>query len=399
LYCGEKADRQQIAPGFSSFEEAVVAIIILSIMSSFKLEFSSSTEGIVKNDMIKCFGDDAHEIFVFISKVIKSNIALNYDTSKALVKDYLKRYQSTSSKLKMKLICWTALVHILKLCSPSYDEVKIHSIQELRATYPAIINKLNDAKELGLFLEYCNSLRMALRVLSAKNNKKLLIDISSRLEGLSSKTYITGSGQSSETRRRVEVYEQEGGELPIPKRSRRSVEQDERITPCDATTVIMGPSNSFPNGNNDVLTHLDDFLPPNHDGPLFTLTANKGIQEQSFRANRDSSQNYQFPRPRDEILLSSSSSFQSGFLHSHATIPNHSCQSQEVFGTTMGHHNYISSESIGQQRHATIPNPNVLESNKFSDEELTFLFDVLFDRDSNHYALFPEHGDQQQVNH
>eukprot|EP00597_Dinobryon_sp_UTEXLB2267_P017847 CAMPEP_0201112130 /NCGR_PEP_ID=MMETSP0812-20130820/77052_1 /ASSEMBLY_ACC=CAM_ASM_000668 /TAXON_ID=98059 /ORGANISM="Dinobryon sp., Strain UTEXLB2267" /LENGTH=369 /DNA_ID=CAMNT_0047375389 /DNA_START=489 /DNA_END=1598 /DNA_ORIENTATION=- len=180
----------------------------------------------VRKAMRSCFGDEANESLLgFISIIIMQSIDALNSNSKAFVREYCNPFGSPYKKT-LKFMCFTSIVYVLKLCSPTYERIKLRSIEELRAKYPTITNKIYSSEELQLFLEYVNSLRMALSIIPAKNNKRLLMDIASRLEGLSPMTYITGSGQTPATRRRVEVYEQEGGELPIPKIKRQKLREN-----------------------------------------------------------------------------------------------------------------------------------------------------------------------------
>mmetsp|Transcript_23842 Transcript_23842/g.32662 ORF Transcript_23842/g.32662 Transcript_23842/m.32662 type:complete len:320 (+) Transcript_23842:57-1016(+) len=180
----------------------------------------------VRKAMRSCFGDEANESLLgFISIIIMQSIDALNSNSKAFVREYCNPFGSPYKKT-LKFMCFTSIVYVLKLCSPTYERIKLRSIEELRAKYPTITNKIYSSEELQLFLEYVNSLRMALSIIPAKNNKRLLMDIASRLEGLSPMTYITGSGQTPATKRRVEVYEQEGNVQPIPKNKKLRFEQN-----------------------------------------------------------------------------------------------------------------------------------------------------------------------------
>eukprot|EP00597_Dinobryon_sp_UTEXLB2267_P000308 CAMPEP_0170072510 /NCGR_PEP_ID=MMETSP0019_2-20121128/10130_1 /TAXON_ID=98059 /ORGANISM="Dinobryon sp., Strain UTEXLB2267" /LENGTH=340 /DNA_ID=CAMNT_0010281517 /DNA_START=131 /DNA_END=1153 /DNA_ORIENTATION=- len=156
---------------------------------------------------------------------------LKPNTVKAFVKNYCKRFPpSSSDKSNMNLMCYTALVYMLKNCSPKYEEIKIRSIEDLRHLYPSLANDIIDSEELRLFLEFVNSLRMAFQIIPKSNNKDLVLNISSRLEGLSPKKFITGGGEMSlEKKRRIDVYYLEGGEKPIPKKPKQKAREEDYL--------------------------------------------------------------------------------------------------------------------------------------------------------------------------
>lgn len=86
--------------------------------------------------------------------------------------------------------------------------------------YPQFAS-ISDPVELNLLLKFRNMIKIAMLVIPAKGHKSSLLQIASKLEG-ANREYITGGGQSSETKNRVAIYEQEGGVQPEKRPIRRT---------------------------------------------------------------------------------------------------------------------------------------------------------------------------------
>lgn len=71
--------------------------------------------------------------------------------------------------------------------------------------------------EKRLLLTFRNVMKIALMIIPAKNHKNHLIDITARIAEGKNQKYITGSGQTSATARRVLIYETEGDVKPLPR--------------------------------------------------------------------------------------------------------------------------------------------------------------------------------------
>lgn len=99
--------------------------------------------------------------------------------------------------------------HVLVLYRrPEYHPLLWTDVDQLLRHYPSFTDL--PFVELGYLLKYRNAVRVALTVFPARRNKARIMAIAARLEG-SHKLYITGTGQSNEVTRRVQIYEQEGG--------------------------------------------------------------------------------------------------------------------------------------------------------------------------------------------
>jgi hypothetical protein len=100
------------------------------------------------------------------------------------------------------------VAHVLRLSLRSdYNPPLWSHHQQLLQAYPQFAEAAE--AELQFLLQFRNAVNVALTVFPAHRNKARILAIAARLEG-SHKQYITGTGQSIEVTRRVEIYEQEG---------------------------------------------------------------------------------------------------------------------------------------------------------------------------------------------
>lgn len=103
-----------------------------------------------------------------------------------------------------------------------------NDVSQLLEAYPEFQGQ--DEQELRYLLQFRNMMRLALLIVPPRMNKKLLINISARLEG-SGKEYITGGGQKPCVSRRVLIYEREGN-IQAEKR-------DERIRKTNSSSCTL----------------------------------------------------------------------------------------------------------------------------------------------------------------
>jgi hypothetical protein len=138
-------------------------------------------------------------------------IEINTKTTEKVAERYFdaKSFKTPEQRLaltQIELIFKTSYILILS----HKDENRAllwHDMKTLFNTYPEFVNA--DPHEQQLLLRYRNACRIALTVIPARRNKALIMKIAERLEG-SQKDYITGGGQSTEVKRRVQIYEKEG---------------------------------------------------------------------------------------------------------------------------------------------------------------------------------------------
>ena len=96
---------------------------------------------------------------------------------------------------------------------PEYVFDKFNTFEELLQEYPSFRVEALDIDELQYLLFYRNMMTVAITVIPARGNKKLLMKLCALLEG-SGRIYPTGGTQSKATCRRVAIYEQESHCLP-----------------------------------------------------------------------------------------------------------------------------------------------------------------------------------------
>jgi hypothetical protein len=87
-------------------------------------------------------------------------------------------------------------------------------------SYPSF-NRV-DEHELSILLQYRNVMSVAMLVLAPKSKKAHLLDLVTRIVEGNDVRYITGSGETAATRRRVAIYENEGNIKPLPRPPRKN---------------------------------------------------------------------------------------------------------------------------------------------------------------------------------
>jgi hypothetical protein len=131
------------------------------------------------------------------------------------------------------------------------QEQLLPSVISLLGRYPEFLD-IADASELDDLLVFCNFMRAAsISMKSAKNKRRLLLDVCSLVEG-KHRTYITGSGASERTLRRVLIYERETGTTKV-ERPIRKVFSDH-----SSPSRVGPPEKRRKNSINEKLSHLSD---------------------------------------------------------------------------------------------------------------------------------------------
>lgn len=158
------------------------------------------------------------------------NLLFAYKAATKLLGENLVLYKKEDEKR----LCFETAFVLLYFLRPECKGLRMGSTGELLKHYPEL-QEVDDPNELKVLLEFRNMMKVAQEVIPAKQHKNHLIDIVTRIcEGRDYK-YITGSGATVHTRRRVLIYEREGGITPEPRpprknerasRKRKSVEND-----------------------------------------------------------------------------------------------------------------------------------------------------------------------------
>lgn len=102
----------------------------------------------------------------------------------------------------------------------SNDHVKYRTQEEMMAVYPTFSDRPETEKK-NLFLT-ANWMSILFRILPARKNKGIAMDIIPKFVEGNSAHYVTGGGQTQATRDRVFIYETEGDCKPIKRLKRKS---------------------------------------------------------------------------------------------------------------------------------------------------------------------------------
>lgn len=114
---------------------------------------------------------------------------------------------------------------LVVLSLPSCDSYA-WSRQEFELTYKELVQNVSAEEFTHLFL-FRNVMAIAGFVITPNNNKGLLLDLITRIVEGHTKKYVTGTGATRETNRRVTIYQKEGRVAVVPRFSRRKRSNDE----------------------------------------------------------------------------------------------------------------------------------------------------------------------------
>lgn len=168
----------------------------------------------------------------FIQKVI-----CDYSFSPSDLKANLKFMKNWSLKLngvlkgsglcpEDKRLARISLKACFVLLTLEYHESKnadiLYSSDDFIANYPEFAG----ASDMEVLRRYRNIIAVSLTLLEADNNKTKHMDIAVRLSEGKAAKYVTGSGQTSATTRRVAIFERESGTKPKKAAERKRKEAD-----------------------------------------------------------------------------------------------------------------------------------------------------------------------------
>jgi hypothetical protein len=155
------------------------------------------------------------------------------DISNAIALDIC--YRSVGEK-KMKpndhrRLCFEAalvLLHYPTILQRDDGEL-MNSVQELFVKYPEFLAtgaNAVDAKEAENLLKFRNFMYVAVQLISPHNHKNHLLELVTRLTEGRNVKYITGSGETLATSRRVKIYRKEGNVIATPKNVKTKAERE-----------------------------------------------------------------------------------------------------------------------------------------------------------------------------
>ena len=116
-------------------------------------------------------------------------------------------------------MCFEAALVLVLSYFPEGFAVKYANASDLVANYPEFAEV--EPPELLKLLNFRNMLSVALLLLPANHNRSHLLDVVTRLTEGRNVKYVTGSGAAIGTRRRVLIYQREGGVTPLARPPRR----------------------------------------------------------------------------------------------------------------------------------------------------------------------------------
>ena len=121
--------------------------------------------------------------------------------------------QKTDKKSYQRTCYECAFVMLYNFTTKTKNEkLQITSIEQFLEQYPEFANDEHiNQEEIGKLLVFRNVMCIALQCIPFKKNKNRLLEICTHIAEGNTAKYITGSGQTAATARRVIIYEQEAG--------------------------------------------------------------------------------------------------------------------------------------------------------------------------------------------
>lgn len=162
-----------------------------------------------------------YNVFENTENLVKCKLRAALDTPKLLGLDVHLLHRED----ERRLIFEAAYVMTLFMMPSSHQNI-ISSIDKFMEKYPSFVRV--DRKEQMTLLKYRNMMATAILVLPPKSKKAHLLDLVTRIVEGNDVRYITGSGETASTRRRVIIYETEGNITPLPRPPRRSPNESNR---------------------------------------------------------------------------------------------------------------------------------------------------------------------------
>jgi len=156
------------------------------------------------NELSMCFAIEHSVLQVIVDQLVDQTLAmkLNKLTIQPIFKQ-LRKSCPKSNLAEMNILFKCCYVLIVSLRE---SNLLMHDMEELFMDYPEFRGL--PADELKKLLKFRNAMKMSLQLIEAKHHKGELLDICGRLSG---KLVTTGGSQTTETKRRVMIYEREGG--------------------------------------------------------------------------------------------------------------------------------------------------------------------------------------------
>lgn len=155
-------------------------------------------------ELSSCFAIESQMLQVIVEQLVDQT--LNMKLNKLTIQPIFKQIRKSCPKSglpEMNILFKCCYVLILSLRE---EELLFRNYEELFNDYPEFINL--PADELKKLLKFRNAMKVSLQLIDARHHKGELLEIAGRLSG---KLVTTGGSQTTETKRRVLIYEREGG--------------------------------------------------------------------------------------------------------------------------------------------------------------------------------------------
>jgi len=196
-------------------------------------------------------GDVKDKLMFYIQENCLNDLDPDMDTIKYSHRKYFpyedfKCKEKKESLLQIEIVMKAAIVFYLSLRPEGIFDLM--TIQELLEVQEYADFQHEDPIELTNLLNFRNYMKIALKIIPAKLNKRLLMGICALLEGVG-KVYVTGGAQVPATTRRVMIYEVESSVKPQPRAKRRNASDTEnslfpaipdssRVFMCDCGSIV-----------------------------------------------------------------------------------------------------------------------------------------------------------------
>lgn len=137
------------------------------------------------------------------------NIKIATDIGMKSIGDKVDRLKKEDEKR----ICLEASFIMLIISRPDSSACLIKSKEEMLAKYPEFGSSTDN--ELRTLISFRNVMVIAMQSITPRYNKNRLLTIVTRIVEGRTKRYVTGSGQTECTSKRVLIYERESGIIPV----------------------------------------------------------------------------------------------------------------------------------------------------------------------------------------
>ena len=196
---------------------------------------------LVPSDVHQVIGDRLQEM-IFFACTNSTMIGLQFIIENYFDVSAYRTVEEKSLLFTIEVVLKAAAVYYRSIL-PIFIFDSFNTVEELLNDYDAFREGI-DLFEQQKLLTFRNMMKIALSIIPAKGNKRLLMCICSLLEG-SSKLYASGGARSYSTSRRVLIFEKESNTLPLRRHCADSTPfqqqktRAKRLITCDCGAKIL----------------------------------------------------------------------------------------------------------------------------------------------------------------